>query len=295
LARRVRFDSGWVAEIDPVMTRHAPVTALQRTPVMRALTVFALLLHATHAFSASDCRVASGSVVLPLVELYTSEGCDSCPAADRWLNAQFPAGLPAAAAVLAFHVDYWDRLGWKDRFAAPAWTERQYAAAHATRSNLVYTPQVLVQGRDFPDWRAAGKGKAALAAAGARPARANIMLEAAPRQGAVAVKATARVPGGADRKGAALFVALADSGLVSEVKAGENAGARLSHDHVVRAMRGGIRVDANGDIAGDVVLSLPAEAGTATTVVAFVQNSETGEILQALTLPLAQPACTASR
>ena len=55
----------------------------------------------------------------------------------------------ANAIALAFHVDYWDRLGWKDRFAAPAWTERQYAMAHANRSRLVYTPQVLVQGHDF--------------------------------------------------------------------------------------------------------------------------------------------------
>jgi hypothetical protein len=244
-------------------------------------------------FAAPTCTAASGPRTVPLVELYTSEGCNSCPPADRWLSSSFAPGAAIAGAIpLAFHVDYWDRLGWKDRFAAPAWTERQYAAAHATRSNLVYTPQVLVQGRDFRDWRTAGKSKAAIAAAGARPARANIMLEATPRQGAVAVKATARVPGSADRKNTALFVALADSGFVSEVKAGENAGARLSHDHVVRALHGGIRVDANGDIAGDVVLPLPAEAGTATTVVAFVQNSETGEVLQALALPLAQPACT---
>jgi hypothetical protein len=246
-------------------------------------------------FAAPTCAAASGPRTMPLVELYTSEGCNSCPPADRWLSSSFAPGAAIAGAIpLAFHVDYWDRLGWKDRFATPAWTQRQYAAARATRSNLVYTPQVLVQGKDFPDWRAAGNGKAAIAAAGARPARADIALEATLRPDAVAVKAAARVPGGADRKGTALFVALADSGLVSEVKAGENAGARLSHDHVVRVLHGGIRVDANGDIGSDIVLPLPAERGRAMSVVAFVQNSETGEVLQALALPLAQPACTAS-
>ena len=71
---------------------------------------------------------------------------------------------------LAFHVDYWDRLGWKDRFAAAAFTERQYDAMRANRARFVYTPQVLVQGRDFPEWRERG-GAAALATTGARPPR----------------------------------------------------------------------------------------------------------------------------
>src|ERR1700752_3689177 len=73
------------------------------------------------------CKAASGPQTTPLVELYTSEGCDSCPPADRWLSAQFPkVAAPAKPIALAFHVDYWDRLGWIDRFASPQWTERQY-------------------------------------------------------------------------------------------------------------------------------------------------------------------------
>ena len=234
------------------------------------------------------CRATSGPQTTALVELYTSEGCDSCPAADRWLSSAFPPGATRFEAVaLAFHVDYWDRLGWKDRFATPAWTERQHAAAHAARSTLVYTPQVLVQGKDLRDWRAPGRSAAAIAAANARTAGADIALEATARSGTVAVKATARVSAAADRKGAVLYVALADSGLVSDVKAGENAGARLTHDHVVRVMRGGIVADVNGEIAADLVLPLPAEGGTGTTVAAFVQNVETGVVLQVLALPIA--------
>ena len=245
--------------------------------------------------SGQTCTAKSGPRMAVLVELYTSEGCNSCPPADRWLSSTVPADANGAKAIaLAFHVDYWDRLGWKDRFAAPAWTERQYAMAHANRSGLVYTPQVLVQGHDFPDWHLR-ESAAALAAIAAKPARARIALEAEPQRGIVAVKASANVPAGGDRKSAALFIALADSRLVSDVKAGENAGVRLTHDHVVRAMRGGLAVNASGDVNGDVAFPIPAESGSATTVVAFVQNTKTGDVLQALALTLAPDACSNPR
>ncbi len=82
---------------------------------------------------------------------------------------------------------------------------------------------------------------------------------------------------------------------MSEVKAGENAGVRLTHDHVVRTLRGGWAVNPAGDATGALTLPLPAEAGSATTVVAFVQNTETGDVLQALALPIAPNACAAAR
>jgi hypothetical protein len=259
------------------------------------VTVGLAALMLTASAEVVACSAKSGPETAALVELYTSEGCDSCPPADRWLSSAFPPdGVRTNAVALAFHVDYWDRLGWKDRFATPAWTERQYASARASRSSLVYTPQVLVQGKDFQDWR--GKGIDALVAAtNAKPARANVALEAQPRGNAVAVKATARIEAAGDRKDAALFIALADSRLVSEVKAGENAGARLTHDHVVREFRGGIAVDANGDAVADLVLPLPAEPGKSPTVVAFVQNKGTGAVLQALELLISAPACVGPR
>ena len=109
----------------------------------------------------------------------------------------------------------------------------------------------VVQGRDFPQWQER-RGAAALAAAAAKPARAEIMLAAERERGSIAVKATARVPSLADRKGAVLYVALADDGLSSEVKAGENAGARLAHDNVVRLFRAGPSPDAKRrDALGD--------------------------------------------
>jgi hypothetical protein len=163
----------------------------------------------------------------------------------------------------------------------------------ANRARFVYTPQVLVQGRDFPQWQER-RGAAALAAFGLTPARADIALEALPERGSIAVKAAARVPSLADRKGAVLYVALADDGLASDVKAGENAGVRLTHDHVVRLFRAGPALDANGDVKWSLSLPLPAETGSASTLVAFVQNPGAGDVLQALALPLTS-ACAPAR
>jgi hypothetical protein len=269
-----------------------PVSALGACAGAAFLAVASSLVFAAAPAPGETCAAKSGPRTAALVELYTSEGCDSCPPADRWLSSTFPAeGSGAKAIALAFHVDYWDRLGWKDRFAAPAWTERQYAMAHANRSRLVYTPQILLQGHDFSDWRGQGSG-AALAAIAAKPARAQIAVEARPQRDKIVVKASASVPASGDRKNTALFVALADSRLVSDVKAGENAGVRLTHDHVVRALRGGIAVGAGGEAAADVTFPVPAESGSAPTVVAFVQNTDTGDVLQALAVPLAANVCT---
>src|SRR5688572_7390063 len=92
------------------------------------------------AAAADACTAASPRTIVPVVELYTSEGCNSCPPADRWLST-----LKAAPDVvaLAFHVDYWDRLGWKDRFASAAFTQRQANQQASTGARFSYTPQVI--------------------------------------------------------------------------------------------------------------------------------------------------------
>jgi hypothetical protein len=104
------------------------------------------------ALSGAECRAASPNHTVALIELYTSEGCDSCPPADRWLSA-LDLGPPATRAVaLAFHVDYWDRLGWRDRFGSATFTERQYEQMGRRHAAFVYTPQVLLQGAEFSRW-----------------------------------------------------------------------------------------------------------------------------------------------
>jgi len=250
-----------------------------------AIAIVATGVSVTPAEGAT-CSAKSGQQSVPLVELYTSEGCSSCPPADRWLSATFSRTAPRSSGIaLAFHVDYWDRLGWKDRFATPAFTQRQYDVMRPSGARFVYTPQVVVQGKDFPQWHAGG-AIAALTAASAKPARAEIALAAERESGSILVKATVRIPAAADRRGALLYVALADDGLSSDVKAGENSGVHLVHDSVVRVFRAGPSPDANGEIRWDVKLPVPAEVGSASTVVAFVQNPGAGDVLQALALPL---------
>ena len=250
-----------------------------------ATALATLLLLASPAARAGDaCSAQSGPQVLPLVELFTSEGCDSCPPADRFLSATFPTGgASPRASVLAFHVDYWDRLGWKDRFAAPAHTERQHAATRAAGGTFVYTPQLLVQGHDVAPGKR-DRTPALVAAAAARAARATIALDiAADDTRARIVRVRATVPAGAGAPRAQLWVAYTESGLGSDVKAGENRGVRLAHDHVVRAWHGPFPSDASGMVDAAVTIYRPAERGRMPAVVAVVLDEKTGEVLQTLT------------
>ena len=230
------------------------------------------------------CRAESGERTLPLVELYTSEGCSSCPAADRWLSATLGGGAVEATA-LAFHVDYWDRLGWPDRFARPEWSARQRSIAREARSAVVYTPQVLLQGADFPGWRG-GDASRAIAGAAAAPARADIVLEARRAGARVAVAATSRVRDPSEAPGARLAVAWVDSGHVTDVRRGENAGVVLAHDRVVRALAVGREADPSGTMRVDATFDRPADAGRDPQLVAFVERGARREVLQALALPL---------
>jgi hypothetical protein len=155
----------------------------------------------------------------------------------------------------------------------------------ANGATFVYTPQVLVQGHDVPSWRG-GKVGDVLAAAGKRPARANVTLAAdAASRGAVTVHAQATVADRALHKNAVLWIAYADSGLVSDVKAGENGGVQLRHDHVVRSLHGPYPIDAGGTVAATIALASPREPGQAPMLVALVQDRKNGDVLQTLALP----------
>ena len=242
------------------------------------------------AWAASTaCRAVSGPGTLPLVELFTSEGCDSCPPADRWLSAQFPVRMsgesPAPAALaLAYHVDYWDRLGWRDRFSSAQFTQRQRDESKAGGASFVYTPQVVVQGHDVRAWTR-GLAVAAITAAERNPPRAEIAVDVTPTADALLIRANAIVMNPQLRKNAVLWVAFADSGHVTEVAAGENRGSRLRHDHVVRALHGPYPVDAKGVAAAVITQKPPADPGTAPGFVAFVQDMSNADVLQAVASP----------
>jgi hypothetical protein len=171
-----------------------------------------------------SCRASSGREPPRVVELYTSEGCSSCPPADRWLSTLKGRGDVIA---LGFHVHYWDRLGWPDRFASKAYTERQYAHAARAGANSVYTPQVLVDGRDWRGWPAL---PAAQRPASAPPA----VVLAREADGHVTARVEPVPDAAATLQG---YWAVLEDRHVSRVRAGENAGETLEHDHVVRLLR----------------------------------------------------------
>ena len=250
------------------------------------IPVYSLFVAATlsslPALSYAECRVTSSPRTVALIELYTSEGCSSCPPADRWLSHLKLA--PESAIALSLHVDYWDRLGWKDRFANANFTARQYDQMRRQNTEYVYTPQVLVQGRDFRRW-GTGSESATIAEVNARPARAVIELTAEPQGDKALVDVHVAVPDKHDRTNTRVAIALVQDGLVSDVKAGENAGARLEHDHVVRQWRTGLSLDAAGELREHVKFTLPAETGPV-SVIAFAEDSKSGDILQVVALPM---------
>jgi hypothetical protein len=236
---------------------------------------------------AGDCKARSPETTTALVELYTSEGCDSCPPADRWLSSLGSRGYgPGRVVPLALHVDYWDYIGWKDPYAQARFSSRQRKLAQLTRSAIVYTPQVLLQGRDFRGWRGAGFDEA-VRRINSRPARANIELTLDARaRGAFKVEAVAELRDASQRAEAALYMASYENKLLSRVQAGENRGKTLAHDYVVFEWVGPIEFKAGPRLAAkrDLPLlpsAIPAHSG----VVAFVQNRASAEVLQALLLP----------
>src|SRR5258706_11293884 len=143
---------------------------------MRIGAFFLLFLVNIASSPAAECTVKSGPTTAALVELYTSEGCSSCPPADRWLTTMGHATTDRAFVPIAFHVAYWDYLGWKDAFADMRFTERQRQFARAAGANSVYTPQVVLGGRDFPEWRRTGSVSRTAETINARPARAGLEI-----------------------------------------------------------------------------------------------------------------------
>src|SRR5258706_14099202 len=119
---------------------------------MHRVLFLALCLAALSA-QGGQCKATSPQTTTALVELYTSEGCDSCPPADRWLSSLGPKGFaPDRVVPIALHVDYWDYIGWKDPYARHAHSARQRKMAKLARAAIEYTPRGLLEGQDFCLW-----------------------------------------------------------------------------------------------------------------------------------------------
>jgi len=188
------------------------------------VVLFSLVCAATFG---AEAVFTSGEAQTALIELFTSEGCSSCPPAEQWLaDRRADPGLWHDFVPVAWHVTYWDGLGWRDRWAQAAFTERQQAYADAWRSASVYTPCFV---RNGVGWR---PGQVA------EPKRSSGVLQMRYDVGTGALEVIFRpliAPGGALEVHAAQL----GGGMISTVKAGENAGVTLRHEFVVLAIRHG--------------------------------------------------------
>lgn len=220
----------------------------------------------------ATCRATSGKTVPAIVELYTSEGCNSCPPADRWLSQQIAnPDANAKMIALAFHVDYWDYIGWKDAYARADYGARHSAMVRANGSSTVYTPQVFINGRDDRSWRVGVTGMTATAA------RAAMDVEADWKDGKLAFRG--RMTEGGDV--ARIRYAVAENGISTAVKAGENAGETLKQDAIVRD-HAIVNVGADKSFAMNVKLANNVKREK--SLLHVIAENARGEALAAVTL-----------
>ncbi len=211
------------------------------------LVIALLTVNAAAAVTFESAEKQSG-----LLELYTSEGCSSCPPADRYLSTlKDKEGLWSEFIPLAFHVDYWDYIGWRDRFANPAHTSRQRQHAREQSMRTIYTPGFIYNGLEWKQWWARhyfdfpDTGKAGKLAVEIGDRTASVRFE----------------PVNPPADDLEINIALLGFDLETPVAAGENTGEVLKHDFVVLGSRRGKLVRSGGRYVGTIVL--PEKSGDA--------------------------------
>jgi hypothetical protein len=245
----------------------------------RRNTVVGVALACAHASAPTQvqaqspaCKATSGKTMPALVELYTSEGCNSCPPADRWLSQQIAnPDANAKMIALAFHVDYWDYIGWKDAYARADYGVRHSSLVRANGSSTVYTPQVFINGRDDRSWRIG------LAGVTPTPARATLEAEADWKDGKLSFRG--RIAEGNDV--VRVRYAVAENGISTVVKAGENAGETLKQDAVVRDHA---IVNVSADKSFAINAKLASNVKREKSVLHVIAENARGEALAVVTL-----------
>lgn len=218
--------------------------------------------------AAPACELRSGERLPQRLELYTSEGCSSCPPADRWL-AQLPGD--DERLVLAFHVDYWDELGWKDRYSDARYSARQHTVAVNNGSRTSYTPEVVVDGREYRGWR---KGLPDRPARSAPVLPVRVELDPHLR---LTLSSLERFP-----QAQTAYAAITEDAVESAIGAGENRGESLRHAAVVRAYEH----DRVSGPALQISLELPQDLNRANARVVVWLEDEAGRTVQGLSRPL---------
>lgn len=237
------------------------------------VSCFLLAGAALHAQSAARKPV--------LVELFTSEGCSSCPPADQLLDAldSLQPVEPAEIVVLSHHVDYWNYLGWKDPYSTPAASLRQGTYSRRFRIDSVYTPQAVIDGREQLVGNDA-RGVQSAIGRSAKPEKLPVSISSIRRDGsAVIVRLEVpKIPAEFAQNRAELWLALASDHKTSSVRSGENSGRTLTHVAVVSKLDVVAQITKAKGFSGELRLPLGSESGDF-RVVAAVQEPGGGPVI----------------
>ena len=250
---------------------------------MRTFTVFIFAL-LVHSLSAGSDLPGGNHGVPVLVELFTSEGCSSCPPADallRKLDEEQPiAG--ALAIVLSEHVDYWDHDGWKDAYSSSFFTARQEAYGRRLGLRSSYTPQVVIDGKEQMSGSDVGAVEGAIGNAGKRltiPVRISSVSLTNSKAVRVRLEIGA-LPADHKERSAEVFVAIALNRADSHVSAGENKGRALSHVAVVESIKKVGVVKKGKDFDREVLVKINSRTDENNLrLIAFVQDTDAGAVL----------------
>ena len=238
------------------------------------LLLLCLSMTAIASMRGQSIRFQSSETQTSLLELYTSEGCSSCPPAENWLSKlKRSPRLWKDFAPLALHVDYWDYLGWRDPWAAKQFSDRQRTYASQWSTDNIYTPEFVLDGQEWRNWSGRSDGPSA-----SRKATGVLtVLSIDTNHWAVTFAPTKAANGPYT-----IHAALLASGLISNVKAGENRGRRLEHDFVVLSLSQGVLTDAAGIAKGEFILARPpADTSSQLAVTAWVTQVGHLEPIQA--------------
>jgi hypothetical protein len=223
------------------------------------LAVFLFFVSSTGGLAAT--HLESGEMQVSLLELYTSEGCSSCPPAETWIEQHYGGSTEWHSAVpVAFHVDYWNQLGWKDRFSKPEFTARQRLYSASWSRGSVYTPCFILNGQEWQGWFHGEAPPEVL--------RVNVgNLEAKVEGDRVDVRFTPAMKSSEY----VVFVAPLAMQASSDVRTGENRGRHLTHDFVVLSLVSA-RVESRGSAFG-ATLQVLMSGARAVAVWITAQNS----------------------
>lgn len=254
------------------------------TGMLACAVIFAVRPGAHHQANATSPTAVPDAVRTPvLVELFTSEGCSSCPPADELLRKLDESQPVAGAEVIALseHVDYWDGIGWKDPFSAHANSERQDSYADRFQKGSVYTPQMVVDGQfEFVGSDAHSATQAIGRAAGTPKIAVNVGSIQKDQKGRISVRVqSGPLPAAGGTKSANVLIAVADDRDVSSVERGENSGRTLTHVAVLRELRQAGTVDKTNGLSKNLEMNIAATSGKKLRIIAIVQEGHEGKVL----------------